>query len=344
MRVLASPFVEGHNNPYSYKLYSEVQKLGVFVEHVSLFGILFGKFDVYHRHWPERTLNDRNPLRAIFKTLVFLFLMDIASLRGMKHVWTVHNLGTHEQFYPRLERLFWKVYLPRLDGYISLSHTGKDAALETFPALQSKPGFVIPHGHYRGEYPDTMTREQARAYLGLSAQHKVFLLLGSLRHYKNAPQLVRLFRELSDPDYRLYVAGRPSYEDVRLDIEDAAASDERVILDLDYVATEKVQIYFRSADLVVLPYQEILNSGSAMLSLSFDCPVLVPQKGSMGELQQDVGAEWVHTYEGDLTAEKLEAGLRWALETPRQDVVPLENFEGEAIAQKTIDAYQAIIS
>jgi len=342
MQILAQPFQKDHKNPYTYKLYSEIQKLGTTVDHVSLHKLCTGQYQIFHRHWPERTLNDRNFLRAAIKTFLFLFLMDVARLRGMKNVWTVHNLGTHEKFYPRLEKFFWKILIPRLDGYISLSHAGKIAAQNCFPELKTKPGFVVPHGHYRGEYPDTLTREQARCRLGVSEQHRVFLLFGNLRRYKNTPTLVQLFRALPDPNYRLYVVGKPSYEVIRDEIETAASSDERIFLELDYIESEKIQIYLRAADLVVLPYQEILNSGSALLALSFDCPVLVPQKGSMSELQQDVGADWVRTYLGELTALELEKSLAWAIETQRQYPAPLHQFEGAAVAQKTIDAYRAI--
>jgi beta-1,4-mannosyltransferase len=42
----------------------------------------------------------------------------------------------------------------------------------------------------------------------------------------------------------------------------------------------------RAADLIALPYKEILNSGSAILALSFDRPILVPAAGALAELSE----------------------------------------------------------
>ena len=69
-------------------------------------------------------------------------------------------------------------------------------------------------------------------------------------------------------------------------------------LHLRSVPVEDVQAHFAAADLVVLPYRKTLNSAVALLALSFDRPVLVPNAGSMAELQREVGAEWVLIYEG----------------------------------------------
>jgi len=342
MRILAQPFLKGNNNPYTYRLYAAVEKLGHSVDHISLGRLLFKTHDIWHRHWPEVTLSDKNFPRAVLKTFVFLFFMDVVRLKGTKNVWTIHNLGTHEKLYPRLEALFWKLFIPRLDGYISLSESGRAEALTKFPGLETIPGFIVPHPHYREEYPNTLSREEARARLGLEAHHRVFLMLGNLRPYKNAPKLVQIFKRLPDPTYRLFIAGTTFFPEMKDEMKDLVAGDPRITLYLDYVPAEEVQVYLRAADLMVLPYTEILNSGSAMLALSFNCPVLVARKGAMAELQSSVGEDWVYTFEGDLTPSILEDGLQWALTTERSPTAPLEGIEDAAIAQKTIDAYEKI--
>ena len=55
-------------------------------------------------------------------------------------------------------------------------------------------------------------------------------------------------------------------------------------------------MFFSAADLVVLPFSDIMHSGSAILALSFNKPVLVPARGALPELQTRVGAAWVQTY------------------------------------------------
>jgi len=349
MRILAQPFfkgkdglLKGNNNPYTERLYTAIEKCGHSVDHISLSKVLFGHYDIWHRHWPEITLSDKNLPRAVLKTWVFLWLMDWMRFRGTKTVWTIHNLESHERLYPAIEKRFWRAFISRLDGYISLSESGRQRAIEKHPALKNLPGFVIPHGHYRKSYPNTIGREEARSQLGLNPDHKVFLMLGNLRPYKNAPQLIRLFCHLPNTDYRLFVAGSCKFPDVQEALEDAAQEDPRVTVYVDHVPTEEVQVYLKAADLMVLPYSEILNSGSAMLALSFDCPVLVVRKGAMAELQKTIGEDWVYTYEGELTPSILEEGLQWAIRTERRRPAPLDGMEDGAIAQKTIDAFEKI--
>jgi glycosyltransferase involved in cell wall biosynthesis len=99
---------------------------------------------------------------------------------------------------------------------------------------------------------------------------------------------------------------------------------------------------FRAADLVVLPYRETLNSGTAMLALSFDRPVLAPALGALSELGTEVGEDWVRTYTGDLNSSELQAALTWALDKKRPNSAPLTKFGWPAIARKTEAAFQAI--
>jgi beta-1,4-mannosyltransferase len=56
---------------------------------------------------------------------------------------------------------------------------------------------------------------------------------------------------------------------------------------------------------VVLPYRDILNSGSSLLALSRNRPVLAPRLGSLPEMQAHVGKDWLHLYDGALSAEVL---------------------------------------
>ncbi|OLT52243.1 hypothetical protein [Cellulosimicrobium sp. CUA-896] len=57
---------------------------------------------------------------------------------------------------------------------------------------------------------------------------------------------------------------------------------------------------------MVLPFEELYNSGSVLLALSLNRPVLVPASPSSVRLRDEVGAHWVRTYAGPLTAAALE--------------------------------------
>jgi glycosyltransferase involved in cell wall biosynthesis len=165
---------------------------------------------------------------------------------------------------------------------------------------------------------------------------------GRIRPYKNVPALLDAFAALPDPAARCLVTGAATDATLRRTIEAAATADARVRLDLRHLRAGDVAVAHRAADLVVLPYREILNSGSALLALSLDRPVLVPRRGALGELAAQVGDDWVRCYDGDLTPAVLGDALAWARETPRAARAPLDDFAWPTIARAHRAMYDAL--
>lgn len=338
-KVLAWPAFAGRSrNPYNALLYDQVVRLGIPVDEFSVRRLCQGPYSVWHVHWPERFLNDPQVWRAAAKSAALLKLLDLARARRICVLWTAHNLQTHEQRHPRLERWFWRGFVKRVDGYISLTEVGIEDIERCFPGLRAVPHYVVPHGHYRGEYADVLTVADARKALHITPECRVFLFFGQIRKYKNVVSLMRAFREIADPSWRLLVAGLPS-ADLREEVVAVGLADSRVTVFPDFVPADRVQFFFKAADVVVLPYSEIFNSASALLALSFNRPLAVPRSGPLAEVQELVGSEWMYTYDGAIDATKLGAALRWACDTRRGAVAPLEAFGWERIGQLTVAAY-----
>lgn len=343
MRVMALPaFCNRALNPYNALLYSAVTRLGTAVVEVSPRTVLWPRQDIVHVHWPEYFFDAPGLCRALAKSVATVSILSVLRLCGVSIVWTIHNVRGHEQWHPRLAAKMWRWFVRRVDGYIALTPAGRTAALEHYPDLRVRPGFVIPHGHYRGEYPDSVSRHVAREELGLPPDAPVIAFFGAIKPYKNVPTLVTNFRCVANGDWRLLIAGKPESDLLAAELEQAARSDERVRLDLSFVPTERVQFYLRAADLIVFPYRDILNSGSALLALSFDRPILVPERGAMAELRDTAGAEWVRTYRGELDPEKLIEAMAWATATPRDPEVLLRQLDWDNIGRQTVLAYEAV--
>jgi beta-1,4-mannosyltransferase len=329
-------------NPYNVSLSREMMELGAHVSDFSPGGLLVSPPDVLHLHWPEIAINGRSGSRALVRGLLLLLLVAAARLRGTRVIWTVHNLQSHERHHPRLERWFWGGFTRLLSGYTSLSAGGGAAARQRFAALSRLPGFVIPHGHFRGTYPDSVSGPEARSRLGIAPDAPVYGFLGQIRAYKNVPHLITAFRALNDPAARLIVAGRPDGESTRQAVERAAEGDPRILTVLEHVPDDRIQLYLRASDVVVLPFTDVLNSGSALLALAFDRPVLVPNLGAMGELQAAVGDAWVRTFTGALTPATLGDALTWARSRPRDRCRSLEDLSWTSVARRTLEAYVAL--
>lgn len=342
MNILAWPaFKTRSRNPYNYLLYSEVQKWGVTVDEFSMSKLLRSHYDIVHIHWPEKAFLHPHLVGSL-GSMGLIALLRRARLRGTRVVWTVHNLQAHARRRPYLEHFFWKVYPRFVDAYITLTPGGQELARDRFPALGHRPGFVIPHGHYRDTYPNQVSSAEARAKLDIDRDATVIAFVGSVRPYKNVPQLIRTFRELDDGQRILLIAGKAYSPEYRDEVLEAAAGDPRVRLFLEFVPEDEIQLFFNAADLVVLSHTEVLNSGSALLALSFNRPVLLPDKGVMRELQAEVGGEWIKLFSGELDVDALRGGLAWALRTERRAPAPLDHFEWRRLARDTVRAYLAL--
>ena len=345
LSVLAWPaFSPRARNPYTWLLYRHLQQRGVEVEELTVASAFRRRHDLLHVHWPERAFASSRWHRAAVLSGAILALLAICRLRGTRIVWTVHNLAAHDRRHPRLADLVWRCFLSSVDGLISLSRTGLDLLDECHPCLRALPRAVVPLGHFRDVYPDDIGRQPARAALALSCDGPVLLFFGQVRPYKNLPSLIRAFRQLADPAATLLIAGQPASEADRRQVCEAAAADQRVRLDLRLIPEQEVQLYFRSADLVVLPYADILHSGAAMLALCFDRPVLVPRLGAMDELAREVGDRWVAVYTGSLDGGLLARALDWVRAEPRPVRAPLDAFAWPAIAQATLEVYRTVLA
>ncbi len=343
LRILAAPaFDPRTGNPYCSLLYENLQILGVEVDEFTYKRALFGRYSVWHLHWPERHLGS-SIVKALAGIHLILLCILLGKMRRIRIIWTAHNLVSHGRRHPRLEAYYWFVFARLLDGVIFLSSDGLRAAQKQFPTLRNVPSFVVPHGHYRSVIPYTVNRESARKSLGLPESCRIFLFFGRISGYKNVPHLIRCFRQSQNQEWRLCIVGNLSSDVTSSDLTDAAAGDSRILLRLGWVETADIQTHFRSADLVILPFREISNSGSALLTLSMDIPLLTVAQGALPELQQSVGEEWIRFYEGELTPEDLAEGIDWAIGTHRNDKAPLGAFEWPAVARMTLDAYQAVV-
>jgi beta-1,4-mannosyltransferase len=343
-RVLAWPaFKPDTGNPYTALLSGALERRGALVDEFSPGRLLRGRYDVWHLHWPERLANEGHPLRRV---LAFAALVAVARARRVRVVWTVHNVEGHGRARrPRLERGLMRFLSRRLDGIVALSGAGAGEARRRYPALDRAPVVVVPHGHYVGSYPNAVSPTDSRTLLGLSAGDRVVAFVGRIRPDKGVERLIHEFRGLDDAGARLVVAGRPATAELGLAVETAAAGDGRIQLHLDEVADEELQVFLNAADLVVLPYERLLESGIALLALSFGRPVLVPASPTMRDLGAQVESDNdshdpVRLFEGPLTARDLADALA-APAVDREALIARVRrvHDWDAIAERTLMLY-----
>jgi glycosyltransferase involved in cell wall biosynthesis len=216
----------------------------------------------------------------------------IGRLFGLRIVFTAHNVLPHEE---REQKAFFmkpalKIIYACCDKIIVHSQYSRNKLLELFKINPGKIA-VIAHGNYLFLRTREMSKQQACQELGIAADKKVILHFGSLRHYKGIDILLGAFRKIRDlrSDVLLLLAGKPMY--VALGYFEELIRKSRmtndVILKAEYVALDKIQVYFYASDIVVFPYKEIDTSGSLQAAYAFSKPVIATNTGSMAEVIED---------------------------------------------------------
>jgi beta-1,4-mannosyltransferase len=247
-----------------------------------------GRPRVVHLHWTHNYLGQRagragGPTRL--GAILFIAQLRLLRRSGVRLVWTVHNLGGHDGSLDPRERAVHRRLASLCDAVICHCEAAARAVMGEYrlPETARTRLHVIPHGSYVGAYPDTVDRATARSGLNLPENARVLLFFGQVRPYKGLDELVTAFASIEDPNLRLLVAGEPRPESIAESLRTAAATDPRIQLQLRFVEDDEAQIYLRAADVVVLPFRDVLTSGSAILAMSFGRALIAPALGCLPE-------------------------------------------------------------
>lgn len=218
-------------------------------------------------------------------------LMVYYRLIGKRVVLTVHNVnaGRRDRNDSVLNRLSLKVQY-RLAHHIFVhTHKMKRELLEQFRVC-SNAVTVIPFGINNSVPKTQLTSEEARQRLGIERDEKAILFFGAIRPYKGIEYLIAAFQALAQRDtgYRLIIVGEPKKGCTRYlrDLQDTIARDasrSRVIQKIEFVPDKEIELYFKAADIAVLPYTLVFQSGVLFLSYSFGLPVIATDVGSFCE-------------------------------------------------------------
>ena len=169
----------------------------------------------------------------------------------------------------------------RMDAVVALSEYGA-AKLRDQAGVPAQRVRVIPHGPL-----DYLTRIPTPAPLPAeldSSDRPVVLFFGIVRSYKGVDVLLDAFRELGRPDAELWIVGRV----LDVDFADLCARARRASGTIRFVsrfvADREIPAVFERADLVVLPYREVEQSGVLYLALAFGKPIVMSSVGGFPEV------------------------------------------------------------
>lgn len=233
---------------------------------------------VFHILW-------NNKFEHFDRTLLMLFYR----LCGRRVVLTAHNVNAAKRDGRdnALNRLTLRIQYHLCDHVFVHTARMRDDLCADFGVPPERVS-VIPFG-INNTTPNTdLTRVQARERLGLAPSDRTLLFFGQIAPYKGLEHLVAALPEAlaRDPSLRLVIAGKvkSGCEDYWRAIEQSLQAPgvaPRVIQHIGHVPDADVEVYFKAADALVIPYVHIFQSGVPFLAYSYGLPVIATDVGAL---------------------------------------------------------------
>jgi len=225
-----------------------------------------------------------------FETFDRTLLMLYYGLLRKKVVLTVHNVnaGKRDSNDTMLNQLTLRIQYRLADHNFVHTEKMKHELIHHF-GVKAAHVTVIPFGINNVVTNSALTSAEARRRLGLRDDERTILFFGNIAPYKGLEYLITAFHQIlgKREDYRLIIAGRPKgSEKYWTTIREAILQDAqngRVMLRPDYIPDDETEVYFKAADVLVLPYRYVYESGVLFLGYSFGLPVLTADVGSLRE-------------------------------------------------------------
>lgn len=233
------------------------------------------KIDVLHVQW------------FILSPIDSMYIKKIKNL-GVKIIVTVHDiLPFNEKFYDYTSH---KSIYDSANHIIVQAKPNVDRINDMFENILDKV-IYIPHGNFV-EHVKLISKNKARELLGISNDSKVILFFGQIKKVKGLDILIKAFKELikdnKDENLLLLIAGKV-WEDEFSNYEKIMGNigSENVRCDIKYIPDEEISWYYCAADINVLPYREVYQSGVVHLACAYEKAVIATNVGSFPEVIKD---------------------------------------------------------
>lgn len=266
------------NNPYQFNLYSDFDLSeiipGTIDDAISAAELNNSDNVVFHLHW-QNVITAPAISNTQFIKLYRNFIEKIKLFQshGGKFVWTIHNALPHDVLFKDEEIEFHQA-LGELAESIYLHNESAIEQIRKNYYIASEKVKIIEHGHYIDDYPNSITAKSARKLLTLDNEVFTFGFIGQLRPYKGLDEIFDCAKHL--PEFNFLIAGKPVWPYKKGNLTLRANLYDNVLCHEGFIPDVELQNFLNSADVIILPYRDILTSGSLLLAASFGKPIVIP--------------------------------------------------------------------
>ena len=209
-------------------------------------------------------------------------ILCLGKIKKLKIVVTIHDV---ESFSKNIFQFFEKISYPIIDGVIVHNNTSYNEVVKK--DIDKNKIHIIPHGNY---IPFVSINETRKINKNNSLLNLLFF--GQIKEVKGLDVLLNALGILKPKginSFKLTIAGKVWKNDFTIyqKLISQNEIEDNVILDIRYIPDEEVSDFFERADLVVLPYKRIYQSGVLLNSMSFKKAVLVSDLEPFKEIIND---------------------------------------------------------
>ena len=249
-----------------------------------------GTYDVIHLHWPEYLFKWKPP--TDIELLLLEKVLKNWQENGAKIVITRHNYLPHSPNPERFETLYEVIY-KTVDAVIHLgAYSIKEYKIRYDGLLPKKQVQAhIPHPIFTN-YPNTVTKSEARQHLNIGKDTVVMLVFGEVRKASEKNLVLEAFDAIDTKD-KLLIAPGWKFSKTKEPINSLkwlkVKQSKKYRITQEFITKQRVQYYFKAANFVFLPRIDTLNSGVPFLAAVFNTPIVGCKTGNITQVLKENG-------------------------------------------------------
>lgn len=196
-----------------------------------------------------------------------------------------------------------------------------------------------------------LNKAMAREYLGIPMEKDVVLYFGTVRHSKGVDVLIKAMPEAVKGNPNLFMLGAGAFHAVDSEYYQRLVSEnlteETAKIDFNHISDKILPYYFSAADILIVPYREIYQSGIAQFGLIYDMPIIGSKIPRLNEMvREGVNGD---CFENENSHDLAKTMVALSLDKERQMRyskasyrISMEEYSVEERANKTVAAYMKV--